>query len=316
MEGYLFCQGGRTLKLKDWLRWKLEYTTGTPCDSFELECPWTGGDEEALSSATEFTATESGETVFRGVVDEFEIITDQRGRRLCLSGRGMAALLLDNEALGMDYQTATAADILRDHVTPYGIQVAGGVELPAVTGFSVEHGSSEWQVLYQFARYYGGVTPRFDRTGRLVLSPWNKETALLMDDGTPVTALRYRERRYGVLSEVLVRDRTRYAVERVENQRFKARGGRRRQVLTMPGRSSHPAMRYSGEFQIRRSEAQWVRLEVEVPKLFAAWPGELVEVRRTGFGFNGVYRVLEAAVEMDEKGARTSLTMGEADVAL
>ena len=32
----------------------------------------------------------------------------------------MAALLLDNEALGQDYGTATLEDILRDHVAPMG----------------------------------------------------------------------------------------------------------------------------------------------------------------------------------------------------
>lgn len=316
MEGYLFCQGGRTLKLPAFLRWRLEYTAGVPCDSFELECPWEGKGVEELSNATEFTAKQDGETVFCGVVDEFEVIVDGGGRRLNLSGRGMAALLLDNEALGADYQTATAEDILRDHVAPYGIQVAGSVNLPAVTGFSVAGGSSEWQVLYQFARYYGGVTPRFDRAGRLVLAPWKDETVLLMDDTVPVTALRYRERRYGVLSEVLVRDKTRFAVERVENQSFRAKGGRRRQVLTMPGRSNYLAMRYSGEFQIQRSEAQRVRLEAVVPRLFAGWPGELARVQRSGFAWNGTYRVLEAAVELDENGSRTRLTLGETGAAI
>ena len=143
-----------------------------PCDSFALRCLWDRGLEGGLADLVGFTAWEDGQRVFQGVVDECECRFGDSGSTLTVSGRGMAALLLDNEAQAADYQTATAADILRDHVEPYGIQVAGGYRLPPVEGFSVASGSSEWQVLYDFARYHGGVAPRFDRQGRLVLSPW------------------------------------------------------------------------------------------------------------------------------------------------
>ena len=65
----------------------------------------------------EFTAEHEGERVFTGLVDECEVSTGPRGCLLEVSGRGMAARLLDNEALGQDYLSATQADILRDHVT-------------------------------------------------------------------------------------------------------------------------------------------------------------------------------------------------------
>ena len=53
-----------------------------------------------LADAVRFTAEQDGEVVFTGVVDEAECGWDSGGGRLELSGRGMAALLLDNEALG------------------------------------------------------------------------------------------------------------------------------------------------------------------------------------------------------------------------
>ena len=110
------------------------------------------------------------------------------GLRLEVSGRGMAALLLDNEALGQDYGTATLEDILRDHVAPYGIELSGEASLPAVSPFSVSTGSSEWAVLYEFAQYCGGVCPRFDRAGRLVLKGWTEVENLAISDATPLTA--------------------------------------------------------------------------------------------------------------------------------
>lgn len=119
--------------------------------------------------------------------------------------------------------------------------------------FSVPTGSSEWAVLYEFAQYCGGVCPRFDRAGRLVLEGWTEVENLAISDATPVTSLTVRDRRYGVLSQILVRDRVRQTVEQVEATDFLRMGGRCRRVMTMPGRSSYQAMRYSGQFQLDRS---------------------------------------------------------------
>jgi prophage tail gpP-like protein len=231
-----------------------------------------------------------------------------------LSGRGMAALLLDNEALGQDYLTATMGDILRDHVTPYGIEVAQGANLPAVEQFSVSTGSSEWSVVYEFARYYGGTAPRFDRKGRLVLTGWQDSQAWLLGDGVPVTELVCRDKRYGVLSQVLVRDRYSGETQTVENSTFAANGGRARQIMTMPGRSNYKAMRYTGQFQLDKSASELERLEVTVAQPFCAWPGELVRVQRSNWERNGLFRVAQATVGMDSGGYWTKLELGDRDL--
>ena len=307
----LICFDGKAYTLPAPESWKFQYGAGTPCDSFELRCPWDGGAEAALSGAVRFEAEEEGERVFTGVVDEFECRWDGAGGSLTVSGRGMAALLLDNEAESADYQVATLDDILRRHVEPYGISTAERGSFPAAAGFSVESGSSEWQVLRDFVRYQGGVEPRFDRAGRLVLTPWEDGKRLLIDERAAVLELRYRERRYGVLSEVLVRDRTRQSVQQVRNPEFIAQGGRCRRVFTMPGRSSYQAMRYSGQFQLEESAARRVRVEVVLPDPFAAWPGDLVELRRETPDFRGLWRVLESETGAGEQGCYTKLTLGE-----
>lgn len=311
MEWTLECWDGSALRLPEPVEWALEYTAGTPCDGFSLSCPWEPGAWSGAEKAVRLAVRENGAVRFRGVVDEVEHRAGGSGGLVCLAGRGMAALLLDNEAMSADYLTATAEDILRDHVRPYGIEIADAGALPAVSGFSVGSGESEWQVLYQFARYHGGVTPRFDREGRLVLAPFADREELIVDDSVAVTELCWRVRRYGVLSEIWVRDKTRLAVERVENAGFLDRGGACRRVMTMPGRSNYLAMRYSGEFQLRRSESEYLRLEMTVPKLFFAWPGDLVRLDRAGWGCNGVWRVLEARVAADGDGGRTVLELGE-----
>lgn len=293
--------------------WRLEYTAGVPCDSFWLRCPWDGGNAVKPESWVGFQAEHGGERVFTGVVDECEVSIDRNGRMLEVSGRGMAARLLDNEALGQDYQSATQADIIRDHVTPYGIAVAPGGNLPPVSRFSVANGSSEWSVVYEFARYYGGVAPRFDRTGRLVLTGWNDSQERVVDDSSALISILRRDRRYGVLSQVLVRDRWSGQMEEVVNTSFREKGGRARRVITMPTRSSYKAMRYSGKFQLDKSASELERVEVLLGEAFCAWPGDLVTVRRTDWDWNGRYRAAQVTVGMDGSGYWSGLELAPVD---
>ena len=293
--------------------WRLEYTSGVPCDSFWLRCPWEGGSGTSPADWVTFSAHREGERVFTGVVDECQVSLSASGGMLEVSGRGMAALLLDNEALGQDYSTATQADILRDHVTPYGIEVVPGTPLPAVSQFSVATGSSEWSVVYDFTRYHGGVVPRFDREGQLVLGGWTDSQERIVGDGARVTELVCRDKRYGALSQVLVRDRFSGVVQTVENKEFLAAGGRARRVVTMPGRSSYKAMRYTGQFQLDKSAAELERLEVTVGEPFAAWPGDLVRLQRSGWERNGLYRAAQVTVGLDAKGYWTRMELARPD---
>lgn len=316
MRGYVTDAAGRQWLLPQPTAWRMEYTAGTPCDSFWMRCPWEAGSGTRPGDWPRFWAEHEGERVFTGVVDECQVEQSGGGSVLELSGRGMAALLLDNEALGQDYGTATLEDILRDHVAPYGIELAGEASLPAVSPFSVPTGSSEWAVLYEFAQYCGGVCPRFDRAGRLVLEGWTEVENLAISDATPVTSLTVRDRRYGVLSQILVRDRVRQTVEQVEATDFLRLGGRCRRVMTMPGRSSYQAMRYSGQFQLDRSAAELVRMEAVVPVLFYGKPGDLVRIQRSDWDRNGSWRVVEASVQADEAGGRTRLELAVPDVVI
>ncbi len=313
MRGHVTDSNGGVWTLPEPTEWRLEYTVGAPCDSFWLRCPWEAGSGADPARWIKFTAEHGGERVFTGVVDECLVSLSGEGGVLEVSGRGMAALLLDNEALGQDYGIATLADILRDHVTPYGIETAPGAVLPSAAQFSVATGSSEWSVVYEFSRYYGGVAPRFDRWGRLVLSGWEDSQERLVGDGAPVTELACRDKRYGVLSQVLVRDRYSGAVQMVNNQKFMDGGGRARRVLTMPGRSSYKAMRYTGRFQLDKSASDQERLEVTVARPFCAWPGELVRIQRSGWDRNGRYRVAQSTVGMDRQGYWTRLVLAPPD---
>ncbi len=301
---------GRTIQPPETVSWELTHTGSVPCDSFSACFLYDGGDAAFFSDATRVAAVEGDETVLRGVVDEYVVSKDMRGRLLTVSGRGMAALLLDNHAVPGEYRIASLADILARHVTPYGITVAARDPIPACAAYTVEAGSSEWQALYRFVYSNAGIRPRFDRQGRLILKRETDDGSRIVVDGSvPVTAFRYREKRYGVCSEVWVRDKTRAVTERFVYEAFRARGGRRRKVIATPGRSTYRAMEYSGLCQLRESAEEERLVMLTVPRALFAAPGDILLLNEGArLGITGSFRVREAVSTMDTAGSRTELT--------
>ena len=313
MKAFVTDVQGTVWELPPARKWELEYGIGTPCDSFYLICPWQAAEQSKPKDWVRFHAEHEGRRVFTGVVDECEVSYTLRGCELELSGRGLAALLLDNEALGQDYQLATLEDILRDHVSPYGIETAEKPKLPGVSRFRVDTGSSEWTVLEEFLRAAAGRVPRFDPWGRLVLTDWTDGEPLRIGGELPVTKLCRRDRRYGVLSEILVRDRYSGAVTAVKDNAFCQAGGKARRVLTMPGRAGRGEMYAAGLDQLHRSKKEWLELEVTIPAPFWAMPGQLVRIERPGGVFNGIFRTAGSTVAADETGYWTRLVLRPAE---
>lgn len=177
MKGYLTTCDGAQFELPTLLKWEFSYTGSVPCDSFTLKCAYEPAMAEVLRRAVRFTAREDGTVEFAGVVDECGVTCDEKGLQLEASGRGMAALLLDNEAESVSYQWATMEEILKNHVTPYGIVCTGYDAVTAAARYRVANGSSQWKALNDFAALHGGIAPYFDKTGALEVKK-NRKAAL------------------------------------------------------------------------------------------------------------------------------------------
>ena len=76
----------------------------------------------------------------------------------------MAALLLDNESEAITYGRASLADILQNHVTPYGVSTEVRREVSG-RNYAVVSGSSQWKALRGFTHRYGSFEPYFTREG-------------------------------------------------------------------------------------------------------------------------------------------------------
>lgn len=311
MKGYLLNAKGGRLELPSFTGWRLVRTGTVPCDSFEGTCLWEGGTDKRLEECCRLVVEEDGQRRFTGVLDECGLSWNGKGSELTLSGRGLAALLLDNESPARDYQAATLADILREHVAPYGIQVAGTGSLPTVPGFSTATGWSQWQVLYSFAKYHGGVEPWFDVYGNLTVDSARQGRLWKLGDSAGPLEVVWRDKRYGVYSEILVQDRGNLKSQQVVNEKFRSQGGACRKVVTLPGKSAYEAMRYSGEYQLKESWSGRFRLWITLPGSYVCEPGDRVELNWGRPGIQGNWRVLETESVLDAKGQRVKLKLGE-----
>mgnify|MGYP000041913055 CR=1 FL=1 len=161
--------------------------------------------------------------------------------------------------------------------------------------YTVAAGSSQWKALADFCETYGGFTPRFQRDGKLLAVPeTDGGRRLVIGAETPVLSCILREDHYGVLTEVLVIDKTRNTTYTVRNQDMIDRGGQCRRVLYTPGQSTWAAMRYTGEYQIRRSREEELTIELGLAGCFPAFPGDTVRLELEAMGLSGEYRVAEA----------------------
>ena len=300
----------KIFELPELLSWDVRYTGSVPCDSYKVTFSYTAELEPVLRQAAGFTLMDGENVLLRGIVDEYEIRQTEDGLSGLLAGRGYAARLLDNESRAATYQGAALRDIVRSHVTPYGIpcdrtaDISSGAEL-----YTVAAGSSQWKALEGFCRAYGNFSPTFDRYGRLWAAPEKIGKTFVLSDSNSILSLVKRENHYGVLSEVLVIDKTRNQMHRACDQDWIDRGGQCRRVLYTPGQSTWAKMRYTGAYQLAQSRAEEETVEAVLAGGFLAFPGDRVELNLERTGLRGTYRVAEARTRAGADGQTTALTL-------
>lgn len=312
MRGRIITCDHRTFDLPPLTQWQVTYTGSVPCDSYSVTFPYRADMAESLHLAAGFLAMDGETVLLRAIVDEYTVDLSGSGLTATITGRGYAARLLDNETRPVTYQAATLAEIVRCHVTPYGISAAEIADVSADSVFTAAAGTSQWKVLEDFCRTYGGFAPRFRRDGKLLAVPeQDLGRRLVIGGDSPVLSCSVREDHYGVLTEVLVIDKTRNASYSVRNQDMADRGGQCRRVVYTPGQSTWGAMRYTGEYQIARSREEEWSAEICLPGAFQAFPGDVVRLEVSRLGLAGEYRVAEAENRASADGETMTLTLKE-----
>lgn len=310
MTGYLTDFNGKKHKLPTLIAWSVTHGLGSPCDCYELTCLYDSSMEPLMKSAYRFTGVYNGETVFFGVVDETQIEISERGLLFSVSGRGMAALLLDNEAEAVQYSACSIKGILDKHVYPWGINDVSYQSMGQLYNFAVDSGESQWSVLSRFTGFAAGIQPRFTREGKLVISN-NEGERLTLDKACGGFNIIRRERRYGVISSVLVKNKVRGTKTTVQNSEFIGRGGSCRRVMNVPRLTGYNAMRYTGTYQINESKKDSTQYILTLPKLFAAAPNDIITVNISELGEEVELKAGEVTVWADGSGCGTEITLVE-----
>lgn len=310
MTGYLTDYTGKKHMLPTLLSWSVTHGLGSPCDCFELVCVYDTTMEPLLKSAYRFTGIHEGKTVFYGVVDETQVEISEQGRLFSVSGRGMAALLLDNEADTVHYYACSINDMLNKHVYPWGIKDVTYKTMGYLYNFAVDSGESQWSVLNRFTGFASGIRPRFSRDGRLIINDVEGEKYTLDSSCGGFDFIR-RERRYGVISSVLVKNKVRGTKTTVTNSEFANRGGSCRRVINVPRLTGSSAMRYTGTYQINESKRDSTQFIVTLPKLFAAAPNDIITVKIPEIGNAVTMKADEVTVWANGLGCGTEITLVE-----
>lgn len=310
MKGYLTTCDGAQFELPTLLKWEFSYTGSVPCDSFTLRCAYEPAMAETLRRAVRFTAREDGTVEFAGVVDECGVTCDEKGLQLEVSGRGMAALLLDNEAESVSYQWATMEEILKNHVTPYGIVCTGYDAVTAAARYRVANGSSQWKALNDFAALHGGIAPYFDKTGALEVKKNRKAARVSIDAKTPVTALAYCD-------QALRRDRRgtgggQQGGREAEREKRGVLCSRRHEQarILRAGAQRHAGNALHGGVSDRKVEGgRGDAARDDRGGGFTAAPGDIAAVSGTKIGIVGNFRVIECVRRFGESGEACEVTM-------
>jgi hypothetical protein len=311
MTGRIFTSDHKVYELPALLEWNVVHTGGVPCDSYLVKFLYDREMAPVLQRAAGFIGLEDGQVVARGIVDEYTVELGSDGMTATVSGRGAAARLLDNESRPVTYQNATLEEIVRSHVTPYGIVCKELADVRATSVYTVPAGVSQWKALSDFCETYGGFLPRFAVNGALVAAP-EKDSGkrLVIDDTAPILECVFREDYYGVLTEALVIDKKRNLSYSVKNQDMIDKGGQCRRVIYTPGQSTWAAMKYTGEYQIQKSREDETVVTVTLPGSFLAFPGDRINLNLSRMGLNGEFRVAEAENRFSARnGGTVTLTL-------
>ena len=290
MQTFLIDYSGREFELPALLSWEFSYGDELPCDAFEICFVFDADMLPMLEGAVRFRAAEDGKTVFIGVVDEFEASVTERGSVVFVCGRSMAALLLDNEAEAAEIYGASLDFVLDKYVFPFGVERVKKNSEIRMQMLTVKSGASCWSVLEDFLWFGGGIRPRFLPDGTMLVGDEPGKTYVLKDTTSAATQ-KLKRKRYGVISEVLVKNRALGAQTVARNEEFLAGGGSCRRVINVPRYTHYDAMRASGEYQILSSKNDEFLFSFVVPELFAAFPGDRFEVQNSPVGVHGSFVV-------------------------
>lgn len=314
MKGFLINKDGTQFQLPELLSWDVCHGTGEPCDYFEVKTVYSNTLLPKLEEAVRFKGTSDEQTVFFGVVDEYQISIDERGSTVSINGRSLAAVLMDNEVQKHTYYSMTRDKVIEEYVSPYGISDIAETAMPQVLIFTVKDGDSAWSVLKRYCLKSLHSSPCFDPAGKLHMRKRTGKSLQINADEQAVSA-KYKDERYGIISEISVINRSSGGSYTLKNQEFINRGGNCKRFLytekfeTVISGSTNPDTSFTGRHQIESSMFGKKCVEITLPEQFPCFPDDTVSLSCNALAVNKSCRVIKTHCWADAVSAGTSITL-------
>lgn len=308
MKGYIIDNSGAATELPEFLSWDVCHGVGEPCDWFEVSFIYYASQLPVLRSGCRFRAKNRNFTVFTGVIDEYSVSIDKNGCVVTLSGRGLAALLLDNELPAQDCGALSSPMMVSKFITPYGISGVKTGPVTSVDGFSVRTGESAWSAVRRYCRYAWNTVPYFTTDGKLILSGADG-LEISVDASKDAASIALTDERYGIISDITVRNRVTGTSYTKKNEPFIARGGKSHREMTVPKNAGADAARYNADYQIAESQRGKKYIKMTLTQQFACFPADIIKLTAEKLGVSGSFSVISSHCWADSMSAGTIVTL-------
>ncbi len=144
---------------------KLDSELGVPADSLLVACPYSS---DLCENADYISVTDDEQIVFRGQIDEINVVKRDEGVITVLYARSFAGALLDNEAEPITYINPSASLIFARHAKKFGLQGYDADDVPFNGSLKIDKGMTHWQVLRNFCINRYGCEPRISSDSKVL----------------------------------------------------------------------------------------------------------------------------------------------------
>lgn len=245
--------------------------------------------------------------VFKGIVDEQIETISQKGRLLEISARSMEAVLLDNEAMPKNYLSPDIGVLMEFNFSPLGFEKYIGGDNPKSGNIVISKGTSEWDVLKQYAQNLLGVVPKINSESVIDVSGEKSEDLLYVSNSgeNKFLSLKHSRKRYKLISEIYIRtDRFGGYGMCVKNDKAISLGVQRRRCVNTADSRNVSAGACEKTIESTNKEYETVSLVLSGAILPKLGTKTVIE------GFEGKNLYIKAVkYQMDSNGEKTSLEL-------
>lgn len=251
---------GKLVELAPCVELLLESKRQTPADRLTVVLALDPGNERYHT----IVCAVNGVTRFSGLVDSQTRTVKEDGVRLTISARSAWGRMLDDEVRPGTYVKVRSGELVQKLAKPYGIVGAEFPKAAVLPELVVEKGSSVWSVLTQFCKQAYGRRVYINRDKKLTFQATGRVLHRVGSEELPYTALSITEDRYGLVSDLYVKNHEGQYRTHLKNKVAQAFRVKRTRYLH-PGRAWERALTIAGKDALTERQLDYWEAEVLLP---------------------------------------------------